>query len=165
MLLGQKKRDWQVFYENEDNKDEPFQSEGMDKKTALDYLYIFDDAMYIQHIKTKNKIYKEKVENHLKSKSKDIYVEVSIMVIVGFVMGFILYEKILPSLIVALVIEIVTAIALIIGTAVDEIIGPEILKFKMLEEIQENEQNDDEIPQIKFKRKKSKDPGKIVLIT
>ena len=65
MLLGQKKRDWQVFYENEDNKDEPFPSEEIDKKTALDYLYIFDDALYIKNINTKKKIYKETVENHL----------------------------------------------------------------------------------------------------
>ena len=162
MLLGQKKRDWQVFYENEDNKDEPFPSEEMDKRTALDYLYIFNDAAYIENIKTKKKIYKDSVEEELKPKRKDVYVELAIMAVVGFVMGFILYEKIFPSLLVSLTVQAITALALIIGTAVDEIIDLKILKIP---EEENGNDNDEILPPIKFKRRKSKDSGKIVLIT
>jgi len=162
MLLGQKKRDWQVFYENEDNKDEPFPSEEMDKRTALDYLYIFNDALYIENIKTKKKIYKDSVEEELKPKRKDVYVELAIMAVVGFVMGFILYEKIFPSLLVSLTVQAITALALIIGTAVDEIIDLKILKIP---EEENGNDNDEILPPIKFKRRKSKDSGKIVLIT
>lgn len=165
MLSGKKKRDWQIFYENEDNKEEPLPSEETDKKTALDYLYIFDDAIYIENIKTKKKIYKKDVEQEIKNskKSNDPYIELIIMTIVGFGMGFILYQSLFPILLVSLVVVTMTAIALIVGNAVDEIIGPDILRFKEEEAEEETEQEHKEERPPRLKRSKSKDPMKIIL--
>jgi|WetSurSiteA1Bulk_404760.scaffolds.fasta_scaffold00293_10 hypothetical protein len=160
MLLGQRKRDWQVFYNNEDDKEEPLPSEEIDKKTALDYLYIFDDALYIENINSKKKIYKKDVEKEINKKSHDPYIELAIMAVIGFFMGFILYEKILPSLIVSVIVESLTAVVLLVATIIDELTESQVLKFEEEEEIEEIEK-----PQRPIRRIKTKDSGKIILLT
>lgn len=58
-LLGQRKRDWRIVYAPcsgktkfyNDEESAARYSEGMDKRTALKYLGLFYDAVYIEKIK------------------------------------------------------------------------------------------------------------------
>ena len=65
MLLDQGKKEWIVFYKTEDEEDSS--SEPMDKRTALDYLTIFHEAVYITN--EKETIFKHDEMKHIKKEA------------------------------------------------------------------------------------------------
>lgn len=84
MLLGQKKRNWNIVYKDEHGN--ITKSEDMDKRIALEYLEIFDDAIYVES-KSGKRIPKEKsLKEITKIKKRQSY-----LIITGFILWAILF--------------------------------------------------------------------------